>query len=149
MGRRDRVRARRTEAFRRGFADHCGGVSDNREVVSGDPEDLKEVFFNLILNGIQSMDDSEQTTDRRLTVRAGRSNGSVSVWVSDTGPGISREALSQAFEPFLTTKASGTGLGLANVKRDVERMGGLITVVNGEQAWAVFEVQIPGVDDAA
>ncbi len=118
-------------------------------VVSGDPEDLKEVFFNLILNGIQAMDDSEQTADRRLTVRAGRSNGSVSVWVSDTGPGISREALSHVFEPFYTTKASGTGLGLATVKRDVERMGGLITVVNGEQAGAVFEVQIPGVDDAA
>lgn len=118
-------------------------------VVSGDPEDLKEVFFNLILNGIQAMDDSEQTTDRRLTVRAGQSNGSVSVWVSDTGPGISGEALSHVFEPFFTTKASGTGLGLATVKRDVERMGGSITVVNGEQAGAVFEVQLPGVDDAA
>ena len=116
--------------------------------VTGDPEDLKEVFFNLILNGIQAMDDSDRTTDRRLTVRAGRSDGSVSVWVSDTGPGISAEALSHVFEPFFTTKASGTGLGLATVKRDVERMGGSITVVNGRQAGAVFEVQLPGVDDA-
>ncbi|MCE2439206.1 MAG: GAF domain-containing protein [Candidatus Latescibacteria bacterium] len=116
--------------------------------VTGDPEDLKEVFFNLILNGIQAMDDSDRTTDRRLTVRAGRSDGSVSVWVSDTGPGISAEALSHVFEPFFTTKASGTGLGLATVKRDVERMGGSITVVNGRQAGAVFEVQFPGVDDA-
>ena len=116
--------------------------------VTGDPEDLKEVFFNLILNGVQAMDDSDRTTDRRLTVRAGRSDGSVSVWVSDTGPGISAEALSHVFEPFFTTKASGTGLGLATVKRDVERMGGSITVVNGRQAGAVFEVQLPGVDDA-
>ncbi|MCY3765918.1 MAG: ATP-binding protein [Gemmatimonadetes bacterium] len=135
------------EAERRGVeirADVAGGL-----VVSGDPEDLKEVFFNLILNGIQAMDDSDRTTDRRLTVRAVRSDGSVSVRVSDNGPGISGEVLSHVFEPFFTTKASGTGLGLATVKRDVERMGGLITVVNGEQAGAVFEVHLPGVDDAA
>lgn len=118
-------------------------------VVAGDPEDLKEVFFNLILNGIQAMDDSDRSTDRRLTVTAGRSNGSVSVWVSDNGPGISDEALSRVFEPFFTTKASGTGLGLATVKRDVERMGGTITVANGEQSGAVFEVQLPGACDAA
>ncbi len=125
-------------------AEVAGGL-----VVTGDPEDLKEVFFNLILNGIQAMDDSDRPTDRRLTVRAGRSGRGVSVSVADTGPGISAEALSRVFEPFFTTKASGTGLGLAIVKRDVERMGGSITVSNGEEAGAVFEVQLAGVDHAA
>ena len=118
-------------------------------VVTGDPEDLKEVFFNLILNGIQAMDEAERKADLRLTVRAGRSNGRVAVRVSDTGPGISEEALSHVFEPFFTTKASGTGLGLAIVKRDVERMGGMIEVENGDREGAVFEVQLPGADDAA
>ncbi len=125
-------------------AEVAGGL-----VVSGDPEDLKEVFFNLILNGIQAMDDTDQARDRRLTVRAMRSDGGVSVCVTDTGPGISGEALSHIFEPFFTTKASGTGLGLAIVKRDVERMGGLISVSNGEEAGAVFEVQLAGADHAA
>ena len=100
-------------------------------VVTGDPEDLKEVFFNLILNGIQAMDESKRTAKRRLSVRAGPSGGVVAVRVSDTGPGISEEALPHVFEPFFTTKASGTGLGLAIVKRDVERMGGSIAVSNG------------------
>ena len=118
-------------------------------VVTGAPEDLKEVFFNLILNGIQAMDEAERTTERRLTVRADRSDGRVSVWVSDTGPGISEEALSRVFEPFFTTKASGTGLGLAIVKRDVERMGGAIAVANENPEGAVFEVQLPGANDAA
>ncbi len=118
-------------------------------VVTSDPEDLKEVFFNLILNGIQAMDEAEQTTERRLTVRAERSDWRVAVRVSDTGPGISEEALSHVFEPFFTTKASGTGLGLAIVKRDVERIGGTIAAANGHRSGAVFEVQLPGADNAA
>ena len=118
-------------------------------VVRGDPEDLKEVFFNLILNGIQAMEEADDGTERRLTVRAGHSDGRVAVRVSDTGPGIQDEALSHVFEPFFTTKSSGTGLGLAIVKRDVERMGGSIAVANENPDGAVFEVQLPGGDDAA
>ena len=118
-------------------------------VVTGDPEDLKEVFFNLILNGIQAMDESEEKKMRRLSVRAGRSDGCVAVRVADTGPGIAEEALSHVFEPFFTTKASGTGLGLAIVKRDVERMGGTIAVSNGKPGGAEFEVRLPGGNDAA
>ena len=118
-------------------------------VVKGDPEDLKEVFFNLILNGIQAMEEGERTATRRLSVRAGPSGGGVAVRVSDTGPGISEEALPHVFEPFFTTKASGTGLGLAIVKRDVERMGGSIAVSNETPEGVVFEVQLPGGDHAA
>lgn len=124
----------------------CFEVADGL-AVKGDPEDLKEVFFNLILNGIQAMD--SDCTERQLTVQARRLQGGVEVRVSDTGPGISEEDQARIFEPFFTTKASGTGLGLAIVKRDVERMGGVIEVANAEGAGAVFAVQLPGGDDAA
>ena len=123
----------------------CFEVDDGL-AVKGDPEDLKEVFFNLILNGIQAVDGDQ--IERRLTVQARQLHGGVEVRVSDTGPGISAENQDRIFEPFFTTKASGTGLGLAIVKRDVERMGGAIEVANADGAGAVFAVQLPGGDDA-
>ena len=133
------------EAERHGV-EICFEVDDGL-AVKGDPEDLKEVFFNLILNGIQAMDGD--CTERRLTVQARRLHDGVEVRVSDTGPGISEEDQARIFEPFFTTKASGTGLGLAIVKRDVERMGGAIEVANADGVGAVFAVQLPGGDDAA
>ena len=132
------------EAERHGV-EICFEVDDGL-AVKGDSEDLKEVFFNLILNGIQAIEGDQ--VERRLTVQARRLHGGVEVRVSDTGPGISEEGLARIFEPFFTTKASGTGLGLAIVKRDVERMGGAIEVANADGAGAVFAVQLPGGDDA-
>ena len=119
----------------------CFEVVDDL-AVKGDPEDLKEVFFNLILNGIQAIEGD--CTERQLTVQAQRLQSGVEVRVSDTGPGISEENQARIFEPFFTTKASGTGLGLAIVKRDVERMGGAIEVANADGTGAVFAVQLPG-----
>ena len=120
----------------------CFDVPDGLGV-TGDPEDLKEMFFNLILNGIQAMEGHHE--NRRLTLMARQVFPYVEVRVADTGPGISAVDQARIFEPFYTTKASGTGLGLAIVKRDVARMGGSIAVTNAEPSGAVFAVQLPGV----
>ncbi len=135
--------------------------------VTGDLEDLKEIFFNLILNAIQAMEEGGGIT---ITTRRGdaetrrrgdgespplspsptlpvgdEGGGWVEVIVSDTGPGIPEEALPHLFEPFYTTKASGTGLGLAIVKRDVERAGGTVEVLSGvrDGRGAAFTVRLP------
>ena len=81
--------------------------------VLGELDQLKQLFLNLFLNGLEAMTAGGTLT---ITVRADRERadrGLVTVRVTDTGPGIPREDLARVFEPFFTTKSSGTGLGLA------------------------------------
>jgi PAS domain S-box-containing protein len=81
--------------------------------VLGELDQLKQLFLNLFLNGLEAMTAGGTLT---VTVRADRERadrGFVTVRVTDTGPGIPREDLARVFEPFFTTKSSGTGLGLA------------------------------------
>ena len=75
--------------------------------------------------------------DGTLTVVAERDGGAVRIRVADTGAGMDAEALARAFEPYFSTKASGTGLGLPIAKRNVELNGGTIAIatyltVNGK-----------------
>jgi PAS domain S-box-containing protein len=81
--------------------------------VLAEPDQLKQLFLNLFLNGLEAMTAGGTLT---VTVRADRERadrGLVTVRVTDTGPGIPREDLGRVFEPFFTTKSKGTGLGLA------------------------------------
>ena len=81
--------------------------------VLGESDQLKQLFLNLFLNGLEAMTAGGTLT---VTVRADRERpdrGILTVRVTDTGPGIPREDLARVFEPFFTTKSSGTGLGLA------------------------------------
>ena len=81
--------------------------------ILGELDQLKQLFLNLFLNGLEAMTAGGTLT---ITVRADRERGDrglVTVRVTDTGPGIPREDLARVFEPFFTTKSSGTGLGLA------------------------------------
>ena len=115
--------------------------------VWGDREALKEILFNLILNGIEAAEAAEDgqvsITGRRLTQTSG---SQVEISVVDTGPGVPRDVLPHIFEPFYTTKTSGTGLGLATVRRAVERMGGTVDVTSGGEhgRGAMFLVRLPG-----
>jgi signal transduction histidine kinase len=81
--------------------------------ILGELDQLKQLFLNLFLNGLEAMTAGGTLT---VTVRADREladRGVITVRVTDTGPGIPREDLSRVFEPFFTTKSTGTGLGLA------------------------------------
>jgi PAS domain S-box-containing protein len=81
--------------------------------ILGELDQLKQLFLNLFLNGLEAMTAGGTLT---VTVRADRERadrGVITVRVTDTGPGIPREDLGRVFEPFFTTKSSGTGLGLA------------------------------------
>ncbi|KAA2236567.1 ATP-binding protein [Salinarimonas soli] len=79
----------------------------------GDPIQLQQVIINLVVNGAQAM---EGNVDRARVLRiatAGDESGPVVLTVSDTGPGITAEVRDRLFEPFVTTKASGMGMGLS------------------------------------
>ncbi len=130
--------------------------ADEDLAVWGDREALKEILFNLILNGIEATEADEHglvsiTGRRHLPSHSGRDVGSghwVEIAVVDSGPGIVEEVRSHIFEPFYTTKASGTGLGLATVKRAAERMEGTVEVKSGVEngRGAMFFVRLPGGD---
>ncbi len=93
--------------------------------VSAKPEELLQVFVNLLTNAIQAMDGQGI-----LTVSVARMNGMVQIEISDTGKGIDEDHLQKIFEPFFTTKApgKGTGLGLYNVRMITRKYRGDLTV---------------------
>lgn len=92
------------------------------EVVAS-PDDIKQVILNIVLNAIQAMEKGG-----RLRITSSAHDGTVSIRVSDSGPGISEEDLKHVFDPFFTTKKDGTGMGLAIVDRIVREYGGHVRI---------------------
>jgi two-component system sensor histidine kinase HydH len=115
-------------------------LGDDPLNVDADPEQLHQVFVNLLLNGLESMPDGGQLMLHADSPKGGQS---VQVQVRDSGTGIPEEILKRLFEPFATTKDRGTGLGLAVSRRIVIDHRGTITASNGSGGGAVFEVMLP------
>jgi two-component system sensor kinase FixL len=109
-----------------------------REVglVFADKVQVQQVVLNLIRNAIDAMEDSPRRAIR-IAARA-VAEGMVEVSVSDTGPGLSQEVAARLFHPFVTTKATGMGIGLSISKTIVEAHGGRLWAGNNEDGGAVF-----------
>jgi len=95
---------------------------DPDDTIQADPQQLRQVFLNLLLNSLEAMDG----TGGRLSVTTATCNGQLTVAIQDTGPGIPNEHLTRVFDPFFTTKPHGTGLGLAIVHRIIAEHHGTI-----------------------
>jgi signal transduction histidine kinase len=110
-------------------------------LLSVDLDQMVQAFLNLVLNALDAMGDE----GGRISIRLGLAEapGTLAVTISDTGPGIPPELLERIFDPFVTTKAQGTGLGLATVFAIVESHGGWIEARNGADGGAVFELTLP------
>ena len=108
--------------------------------LSGDASQLRQVFVNLIENAVHAA-----SPKGVVRVYAEASAGTVAITVEDTGPGVDHATLRRLFEPLVTTKQKGIGLGLALVKRIVERHGGTIGYepLIG-RGGARFVVRLPG-----
>ena len=110
-------------------------------MVMVDRVQIQQVLTNLMRNGIEAMRDSDT---RLLTVRtASGSQGEVAVEVSDTGPGIPDEVAARLFQPFVTTKASGMGIGLSIAKRIVEAHGGELNMRQNAHGGVTFRFTLP------
>jgi signal transduction histidine kinase len=109
--------------------------------IRGDRERLKSCFSNIAINALQAMPGGGQ-----LDVKVARLDGVIQVSMSDTGVGISEEALSKIFEPYFSTKQAGFGLGLAVTRAIVEEHHGSITVESEPKRGAKFVVSFPAVD---
>jgi signal transduction histidine kinase len=106
--------------------------------IPGDPGQLRQVFVNLLENAVQAIGPQGEVRIRGIV--DGRS---VEVTVEDTGPGVDVSIRNRLFEPLVTTKTKGIGLGLALVKRIVERHGGFIAYGTGGEGGARFAVRLP------
>lgn len=92
----------------------------------GDPASLQRAVINLIENALHATD-----IDSPVRLKARRlDDGMVEICVEDDGPGVPEEYLSKIFDPYFSTKSGGTGLGLANARKIVERHGGTIRAEN-------------------
>ena len=114
--------------------DGLEGVAD----LSGDESQLRQVFVNLIDNAVHAA--SPKGVVRVLAEAGG---GTVAITVEDSGAGVDPGTLRRLFEPLVTTKQKGIGLGLALVKRIVERHGGTISY-EPRGGGARFVVRLPG-----
>jgi signal transduction histidine kinase len=115
--------------------------------IEGDPELLKEVLVNLIVNALDAMPEGGKisvTGEEAVAENIGRS---ILVRISDTGPGIPKQFLEKIFDPFFSTKEEGTGLGLPIVKRIIEEHGGHIDLRSEEAGGTTFIIALPVKED--
>jgi len=108
-------------------------------VVCCDREALQHVCVNLLVNSVQCLEPGGRI-DLEIGLRRGASAG---FRVSDDGPGVPEELRARIFEPFMTGRDTGVGLGLTFVKRVVHEHGGRISVGDSESGGACFEVWLP------
>ncbi|SDB88057.1 sensor histidine kinase [Paraburkholderia lycopersici] len=116
-------------------------------VIRGDATQLRQVIHNLLQNAQDAVADTENprvTLETRAVEYGdpdaqGRTRVAVRLTVSDNGPGFPARILTRAFEPYVTTKAKGTGLGLAMVKKIVDEHGARIDIRNRLRAGDVIE----------
>ncbi len=113
-------------------------LTEKLPAVECDEEQIKQVLLNLLMNAAQAMPDGG-----RIVVSASREGRSLALIVADDGPGIPEEMRTRVFDPFFTTRESGTGLGLAVVQQIVSQHGGQIEVEQNGAQGARFVVRIP------
>ena len=111
--------------------------------ISADPEQLKEVLVNLVVNACEAMKKggqiviSEEETIERPTGKI------VVIRVSDDGPGIPGPLADKVLQPFFTTKEEGTGLGLSIASRIIEEHGGRLNLTSTEGKGTTFTITLP------
>jgi PAS domain S-box-containing protein len=113
-------------------------IAGSGGVVVADPEMLRELLLNLVLNACQV-----SPSDAPIEVTTAEEGGACRLTILDRGPGIPEEIRDRVFEPFFTTRHGGTGLGLAIVKRLVELQNGTVALADRPGGGAVCTVTLP------
>jgi signal transduction histidine kinase len=113
-------------------------VASHLPSLPADRNYLKQLLLNLILNGVQAM-----PRGGTLTVEANTDKEFLEFAITDRGTGIDAPTLKRIFEPYFTTKTSGSGLGLSIARRIAEAHGGTITVASEAGRGSTFHVRLP------
>jgi nitrogen fixation/metabolism regulation signal transduction histidine kinase len=117
--------------------------------VMGDPTQLRQVIHNLLQNAQDASLETnrpaqliEITTELVQIQDADQNRSAVRMTITDSGPGFQAKILARAFEPYITTKSKGTGLGLAVVKKIIDDHGAKIEIRNRKQGDDVLGAQV-------
>lgn len=113
-------------------------VEEGLPPVPVDARQLRQALLNVVQNAIQAMPGGG-----KLTVRARRDGGALQIEIADSGPGIPPHLREKIFEPFYTTRATGTGLGLAVVRRVAADHRGTVSVEEAAGGGAAFVIRLP------
>ncbi len=125
-------------------------LSADLRPVKGDSVQLQQVILNLMLNAFSAMSGTGLDGALRLVVRTNSiAPSNVLVEVQDRGTGIASEKLESIFDPFITSKPEGLGLGLSICRSIVERHGGTIRATNNPDRGATFSITLPAVSEQA
>ena len=103
-----------------------------------DRNQLKQAFYNVIKNSFQAMKSAGI-----LHIKTDMDDNSISISFTDTGGGISPDNMSKIFDPYFTTKESGSGLGLLIVRRIVREHGGEISLISNEGKGLTLTIRLP------
>jgi signal transduction histidine kinase len=112
-------------------------------MVQLDPEQLKEVIINIIINACEAMGLGGSIVIHEKTLIERKRIRSVVIRISDNGPGIPDTIQSKIMEPFFTTKEEGTGLGLSIAARIVQDHGGRLDIESKEGSGSTFIITLP------
>ena len=138
----ERVVALERSALKKARVHLSTDIPDHLPDPIGDQQELQQVLLNAIVNAIQAIESSGKPG--KILIWARRTDGYVSIFIDDNGPGVPTELLDRAFDPFFTTKGDqGTGLGLAISLGLVKQMGGRMFLVNVEGAGARLGIELP------
>lgn len=113
-------------------------IAPGLPAIRADSVRLTQALMNLVINSMQAVERSG-----RIDVSASLAEPAVLIQVSDTGPGIPPEKLASIFDPYFTTKAEGSGLGLWIAQQIITAHGGRIQARNGPSGGALFAMALP------
>jgi PAS domain S-box-containing protein len=115
-------------------------LADSLPTVIGDGVQLRQVVHNLLQNAQDALAD---TKEPRIVVESDRRGEAVRFSITDNGSGFPENLMKRVFEPYVTTKPKGTGLGLVIVKKIVEEHGGEVSIANAAPRGATVTITLP------
>jgi nitrogen fixation/metabolism regulation signal transduction histidine kinase len=126
-------------------------LSPNLPQISADRIRIRQILNNLVTNSLEALEGRVGAcieVETRVAEEASRQGATVSIVVTDNGPGFQRDLIGTVFDPYVTSKPKGTGLGLAIVKKIVEEHGGRIEADNQRTGGARVRILLPLGDNA-
>jgi nitrogen fixation/metabolism regulation signal transduction histidine kinase len=129
------------DPYRQGLASRVAfdiDLPDALPPVWADRTLLARAFTNLVENAVQAMPNAG-----RLVIRGEAGESQLTLRLTDTGVGMDEDAVARAFEPFFSTKTGGSGLGLANARRNIEIGGGTVTIASAPGRGTTVTVSLP------
>jgi two-component system sensor kinase FixL len=111
--------------------------------ISGDRVQIQQAILNLLLNAFDAVAETNGTFRQVVLEAAGESNDRVKIMVRDSGKGIEAKLLDKIFEPFVTTKTTGMGMGLSITRSVIEAHGGQISVSSQPGRSTEFKIDLP------